>query len=42
MGATAGSNAAPMAANIIRRSAPMLGVKPEFGHEDKPLLVSFD
>ena len=28
MGATAGSNAAPMVANIIRRSASMLGVKP--------------
>jgi cell division protein FtsI (penicillin-binding protein 3) len=42
MGATAGSNAGPMAGNIIRRSAPMLGVKPEFSHEDKPLLVSFD
>ena len=41
MGATAGSNAAPMVANIIRRSAAMLGVKPEFGHEDKPLLVSY-
>jgi cell division protein FtsI (penicillin-binding protein 3) len=41
IGATAGLNAAPMVANIIRRSAPMLGVKPEFGHEDKPLLVSY-
>ena len=41
MGATAGSNAAPIAANIIRRSAAMLGVKPDFGHEDKPTLVSY-
>ncbi len=41
MGATAGSNAAPTVANIIRRAAPLLGVKPEFGHEDKPLLVSY-
>jgi cell division protein FtsI (penicillin-binding protein 3) len=41
MGATAGSNAAPIAANIIRRSAAMLGVKPDFGHEDKPTLVAY-
>ena len=41
MGATAGSNAAPTVANIIRRAAPLLGVKPEFGHEGKPLLVSY-
>jgi len=40
MGATAGLNAAPIVSNIIRRSAPMLGVKPEFGHESGALLVS--
>ncbi|MGH6760004.1 MAG: peptidoglycan D,D-transpeptidase FtsI family protein [Phyllobacterium sp.] len=38
--ATAGMNAAPMVANIIRRSAPFLGVKPEFGQEGSHLLVS--
>jgi len=41
MGATSGLNAAPTVANIIRRAAPLLGVKPEFGHEGKPLLVSY-
>ncbi|MGB6119844.1 MAG: penicillin-binding protein 2 [Mesorhizobium sp.] len=41
MGATAGSNAAPIVANIIRRSAAFLGVKPEFGHESSALLVSY-
>ena len=41
MGATAGSNAAPIVANIIRRSASMLGVKPEFGHENEATLVSY-
>jgi cell division protein FtsI (penicillin-binding protein 3) len=41
MGATAGSNAAPTVAAIIRRAAPLLGVQPDFGHEDKPLLVSY-
>lgn len=40
MGATSGLNAAPIVANIIRRSAPLLGVKPEFGHESGALLVS--
>ena len=40
-GATAGINTAPTVANIIRRSAPLLGVKPEFGHESKALLVSY-
>ena len=29
-GATAGSNAAPTVAAIIRRAAPALGVKPEY------------
>lgn len=41
MGATAGSNAAPIVANIIRRSAPMLGVKPDFGQKDQATLVSY-
>ena len=41
MGATAGSNAAPIVANIIRRSASMLGVKPDFGHENGATLVSY-
>jgi cell division protein FtsI (penicillin-binding protein 3) len=40
MGATAGSNAAPIVANIIRRSAAMLGVEPEFGHENEATVVS--
>ncbi|MER2536290.1 MAG: penicillin-binding protein 2 [Rhizobiaceae bacterium] len=40
MGATAGLNAAPIVANIIRRSASLLGVKPEFGHENGATLVS--
>lgn len=40
IGATAGLNAAPTVHNIIRRSAPLLGVKPEFGHESGALLVS--
>lgn len=39
-GATAGSNSAPMVANIIRRSAAMLGVQPEFGHESDALLAA--
>jgi cell division protein FtsI (penicillin-binding protein 3) len=41
MGATAGSNAAPIVANIIRRSASMLGVKPDFSHENGATLVSY-
>ncbi|PRD45198.1 cell division protein [Phyllobacterium phragmitis] len=40
--ATAGLNAAPMVANIIRRSASFLGVKPDFGQEAAPMLVSYD
>jgi len=40
VGATAGLNAAPIVSNIIRRAAPLLGVKPEFGHESGALLVS--
>jgi cell division protein FtsI (penicillin-binding protein 3) len=41
MGATAGLNAAPMVANIIRRAGAMLGVKPEFGHESGATVVSY-
>jgi cell division protein FtsI (penicillin-binding protein 3) len=41
MGATAGSNAAVIVANIIRRSAAMLGVKPDFGQKNEPTLVSY-
>src|SRR5690606_19202046 len=40
IGATAGLNAAPTVAHIIRRAAPLLGVKPEFGHDHEALLVS--
>lgn len=40
MGATAGSNAAPIVANIIRRSASMLGVKPDFSLEKSVEMVS--
>ncbi|PYE90167.1 peptidoglycan D,D-transpeptidase FtsI family protein [Phyllobacterium leguminum] len=40
--ATAGLNAAPMVANIIRRSASFLGVKPDFSQEAAPMLVSYD
>jgi cell division protein FtsI (penicillin-binding protein 3) len=42
MGATAGSNAAPIVANIIRRSAAMLGVKPDFSLEKPVEMVSND
>ncbi|PHP67597.1 cell division protein [Zhengella mangrovi] len=41
VGATAGMNAAPTVGNIIRRSAALLGVKPEFGHESGALLASY-
>ena len=40
MGATAGSNAAPIVSNIIRRSAAILGIKPEFGHHSGALLAA--
>lgn len=40
MAATSGLNAAPVVGNIIRRSAALLGVKPDFGHESDALLVS--
>ena len=39
-GATAGWNTTYMVSNIIRRSATLLGVKPDFGHESDALLVS--
>ncbi|MEP9396269.1 penicillin-binding protein 2 [Mesorhizobium sp. KR2-14] len=42
MSATAGLNAAPVVANIIRRSASFLGVKPDFSHETQATLVSYD
>jgi cell division protein FtsI (penicillin-binding protein 3) len=41
MAATSGLNTAPTAGNIIRRTAPLLGVKPDFGHESEALLVSY-
>ena len=40
MSATSGLNTAPVVSNIIRRSAALLGVKPDFGHEGSALLVS--
>lgn len=40
LSATSGLNAAPTAGAIIRRAAPLLGVKPDFGHESEALLVS--
>lgn len=42
MGATAGSNAAPIVANIIRRSASMLGVEPDFSHETNATVASYE
>lgn len=41
MGATAGMNAAPTAANVISRIAPMLGVAPRFDEVDLPMMVSY-
>ena len=38
--ATAGLNAAPVVGNIIRRAAPVLGVKPDFENATRPLLIS--
>ena len=38
--ATAGLNAAPVVGNIIRRSAPVLGVRPDYGDVPSPLLIS--
>ncbi|HEV7252261.1 MAG TPA: penicillin-binding protein 2 [Mesorhizobium sp.] len=40
MGATSGSNAAPTAAAIIRRSAPLLGVSPRFDFDNEAQVVS--
>lgn len=37
--ATAGLNAAPMVGNIIRRAAPVLGVRPQFGTAPSTLMV---
>ncbi len=39
--AGAGINTALVAGNIIRRTAGMLGVQPDFGHETEALLVSY-
>ncbi|WP_082490922.1 penicillin-binding protein 2 [Aureimonas sp. Leaf454] len=39
--AQAGWNAAPMVGNIVRRSAALLGVKPDFGPIGKSLMVKF-
>lgn len=39
-GATAGANTAPTVAAIVRRAAPMLGVKPDFSQEGRALLSS--
>ncbi|WEX11345.1 penicillin-binding protein 2 [Chelativorans sp. AA-79] len=41
MSATSGLNTAPTVSNIIRRTAPLLGVEPDFGHESDALLVSY-
>ncbi|MCW4116675.1 penicillin-binding protein 2 [Aurantimonas sp. MSK8Z-1] len=38
---TAGWNAAPTVGKIIRRAAPLLKVKPDFGDSGKSLLVSY-
>lgn len=38
--ATAGLNAAPIVGNIIRRAAPILGVKPRFGEETQITYVN--
>lgn len=40
-GVTAGTNAAPMVGEIIRRSAALLGVQPKFGDGGSALLVSY-
>ncbi len=42
MGATAASNAGIIAHNIIARSAALLGVKPDFSHENGATLVSME
>ena len=38
--ATAGLNAAPVVGNIVRRSASILGVRPDFSDVSRPLLIS--
>jgi cell division protein FtsI (penicillin-binding protein 3) len=40
-GVTAGCNAAPIVGAIIKRAAPLLGVKPRFGKDGNALLVSY-
>ena len=40
-GATAGLNAAPMVSNIVRRSAPLLLVKPYFGEDLEMMSVRY-
>jgi cell division protein FtsI (penicillin-binding protein 3) len=40
-GITAGCNAAPIVGAIIKRAAPLLGVKPHFGKDGSALLVSY-
>ncbi|AQS42012.1 MAG: Penicillin binding protein [Candidatus Tokpelaia hoelldobleri] len=40
LSATAGLNAAPMTANIIRRSATFLGIAPDFDKEKAPVLAA--
>lgn len=42
MGGTAASNAGMMARGIIARSAALLGVKPDFSHENGATLASFE
>ncbi|MGB7288212.1 MAG: penicillin-binding protein 2 [Salaquimonas sp.] len=39
--ATAGMNAAPMVSNIIRRSAPILGIEPQFGKDLGMMSVNY-
>lgn len=39
--ATSGLNTAPVAGRVIRRTAALLGVDPDFGHESEALLVSY-
>jgi len=39
--ATAGMNAAPVVGQIIRRSAPLLGIKPKFLDREGPLFASY-
>lgn len=41
VGATAGSNAAPMVGHVISRTAALLGVKPKFGPDGNALLMSY-